>query len=112
MVDLMERVGRQEDLTQLVATERAYPPIKRLIIASIVEREAQTDDDRYKIARVIYNRLALGMPLEVDATLFYGQDRRHRLDMLKATDSPYNTYLYPGLPPTPIVESRTGVDQS
>jgi UPF0755 protein len=101
MVDLMERVGRQEDLTAL-AYKQGLTGYQALIVASIVEREAQTDDDRFKIARVIYNRLALGMPLEVDATLFYGQPPGTEFDVLKATDSPYNTYLYPGLPPTPI----------
>jgi UPF0755 protein len=101
MTDLMERVGRQEDLTAL-AYKQGLTGYQALIIASIVEREAQTDDDRYKIARVIYNRLALGMPLEVDATLFYGQEPGADFDVLKATDTPYNTYMYPGLPPTPI----------
>ena len=40
----------------------------------MIEREARTPADRPKIARVIYNRLSLGMPLEIDATLYYGMD--------------------------------------
>ena len=50
-------------------------PYQVLIIASMIEREAKVDEDRPKIARVIYNRLVrCGMPLQIDATLFYGQD--------------------------------------
>jgi UPF0755 protein len=52
---------------------------------------------------VIYNRLALGMPLQIDATVLYAQDKRvgiTRQDLL--TPSPYNTYTTKGLPPTPI----------
>ena len=77
-------------------------PYQALIVASIIEREAKTDADRYKIARVIYNRLFFGMPLQVDATLFYHQDASKSFDELKAIDSPYNSYLHTGLPPTPI----------
>jgi UPF0755 protein len=101
MTDLMERVGRQEDLIQL-AYKQGMTGYQAMIIASIIEREAQTTDDRYKISRVIYNRLAAGMPLEVDATLLYGQEPGSSVDELKAFDFPYNTYMHAGLPPTPI----------
>jgi len=73
-----------------------------LIIASMIEREAKVDEDRAKIGRVIYNRLFLGMPLQIDATLYYGQDAETPFRVLKERDTPYNTYRYPGLPPTPI----------
>ena len=100
-VDLMERVGRQEQIV-----DKGYAlgqsPYGVLIIASIIEREAQTEEDRPLIARVIYNRLALGMPLQIDATLFYGQDPDLPVSQLKLIDTPYNTYLHTGLPPTPI----------
>lgn len=101
MVRLMERVGRQEgldDAQNLVG----YSPYQVLIVASIIEREAKVSDDRAKIARVIYNRLFLDMPLQVDATLYYGQDRQRPFSELREIDSPFNTYLYKGLPPTPI----------
>lgn len=101
MVRLMERVGRQEgldDAQNLVG----YSPYQVLIVASIIEREAKVSDDRAKIARVIYNRLFLDMPLQVDATLYYGQDRQRPFSELREIDTPYNTYLYKGLPPTPI----------
>lgn len=101
MVALMERVGRQEDIVVrgYVLGLTAY---QVLTIASMVEREAKVDDDRALIARVIINRLKRGMPLQIDATLYYGQDPGTPFAELKAIDSPYNTYLYPGLPPTPI----------
>jgi UPF0755 protein len=51
---------------------------------------------------VIYNRLFLGMPLEIDASLYYRQDPRIPFAQLKALDSPYNLYKVQGLPPTPI----------
>ncbi|MFM1751368.1 MAG: hypothetical protein RL119_330, partial [Actinomycetota bacterium] len=101
MVRLMERVGRQEgldDAQNLVG----YSPYQVLIVASIIEREAKVADDRAKIARVIYNRLFLDMPLQVDATLYYGQNRELPFSQLREIDTPFNTYLYKGLPPTPI----------
>lgn len=101
MVALMERVGRQEDIVVrgYVLGLTAY---QVLTIASMIEREAKVDEDRALIARVIINRLRRGMPLQIDATLYYGQDPATPFAELKQIDSPYNTYLYPGLPPTPI----------
>lgn len=101
MVDLMARVGRQEGLDD-APTVLGLSPYEVLTVASLIEREAKVAADRPKIARVIYNRLTLGMNLEVDASLFYGQDPETEFATLKATDSPYNTYLRSGLPPTPI----------
>lgn len=75
-----------------------------MIVASMVEREAKFDDERPIIAGIIENRLAKGMPLEVDATILYAQQKWHvptRSD-IKHTISPYNTYLNKGLPPGPI----------
>ena len=101
MVQLMERVGDQENIDQGAAA-LGLTPYQIFIVASIVEREAKVAEDRPKIARVIYNRLAAGMPLQVDATLYYRQDGTLAFSDLKAIDTPYNTYLYLGLPPTPI----------
>jgi UPF0755 protein len=75
-----------------------------LIIASLVEREAQLDRERPLIASVIYNRLKDGMPLGIDATIRYDThnwSRPIRVSELEA-DTPYNTRLRRGLPPTPI----------
>lgn len=79
--------------------------LKRIVtIASMVEREAKLDEDRPLIASVIVNRLAKGMPLEVDATVLYAQQRWHvpKRSDIRNTLSPYNTYKHRGLPPGPI----------
>ena len=73
--------------------------------ASIVEREGKLPDDRPKIARAIENRLAIDMPLQVDATVLYGlgvTGRGPTRDETQDPDNPYNTYKRTGLPPTPI----------
>ena len=75
-----------------------------LTVASLVEREAKADDERALMAGVYYNRLRIGMPLEVDATIEYIFPE-HKSEISKADlaiDSPYNTYKSLGLPPTPI----------
>ena len=75
-----------------------------LIIASMVEREAQLDRERPLVSAVIYNRLKDGMTLGIDATIRYYENnwaRPLRVSELER-DSPYNTRLNRGLPPTPI----------
>jgi len=75
-----------------------------VIMASLVEHEAKRQADRPQIASVFYNRLRIGMPLQSCATVMFALGR-HK-DKLLYEDlhvaSPYNTYLYPGLPPGPI----------
>jgi UPF0755 protein len=75
-----------------------------ITVASMVEREAKADDERKLIAGVMYNRLRLGMPLQVDATIEYALPAHKTALSLHdlALNSPYNTYVHPGLPPTPI----------
>ena len=101
MLDLMDLVLRQEDVIAKSAAE-GLSPYQVLIVASMIEREAKVDEDRPKIARVILNRLALGMPLQIDATLLYGQPAGSSPTALSTVDTPYNTYMHTGLPPTPI----------
>lgn len=101
MIALMERVGRQEGLAD-APTSVGVSPYRALIVASLIEREAKIDADRAKIARVIYNRMASGMKLQIDASLYYNAPADAQFSDLKALDTPYNTYLYKGLPPTPI----------
>ena len=101
MVGLMERVAEQEDLAEGAAAV-GRTPYEILVIASMIEEEAKLDEDRAKIARVIYNRLYVQMPLQIDATLLYGQPRGSSPSALADVDGPYNTYLRTGLPPTPI----------
>jgi len=107
--DVIERLLRQfrDEVAGLPwgnAGRLGLTPYRIVIVASMIEREARTPRDRPLIAAVIYNRLRRGMPLGVDATLQYvdpnpangltGSDLR--------IDSPYNTRLHGGLPPTPI----------
>ena len=101
LVSMMERVSRQVELTA-GAKARGFTPYEILIIASLIEREAKVATDRSKIAQVIYNRLAKKMKLEIDASVKYGQDPAMSWTDMKATDTPYNTYINKGLPPTPI----------
>ena len=79
-------------------------PYELVTIASMIEEEAGVDRDRRLIAGVIYNRLEIGMALGIDATLLYDDptpDGELSTQDL-AFDSPYNTRINPGLPPTPI----------
>jgi UPF0755 protein len=76
-----------------------------LTVASIVEAEARAAADRPKVARVIENRLAKGMPLQMDSTVHFIARRRGKTgtsDAQRRSASPYNTYLVAGLPPGPI----------
>ena len=75
-----------------------------LIVASMVEAEAQTARDRPLIASVIYNRLRLRMPLQIDATVRYATGNYTSPITVSqlASRSAYNTYVHRGLPPTPI----------
>ena len=98
---MMERVSRQVDLAA-GAKARGFSPYEVLIIASLIEREAKVSSDRPKIAQVIYNRLSKKMKLEIDASVKYGQDPAMSWTDMKATNTPYNTYINAGLPPTPI----------
>lgn len=74
-----------------------------LKIASLIEREAQAQDDRAKIASVIYNRLRADMSLGIDASVQYGLGSWDELTGTDLqSDSPYNLRRFKGLPPTPI----------
>lgn len=81
-----------------------------LTVASILEEEVQTTEDRKIVADLIYRRIKLGMPLQVDATLAYVTGKTSAELTLKdlRSDNPYNTYTNKGLPPTPI--SNPGLD--
>lgn len=89
-------------LPQIAST--THPLSDIVTMASIIEREARNSADRRMISGVLWNRLARGMPLQVDVTFLYtigkGTFQLTNKDLL--TDSPYNTYVRKGLPPTPI----------
>jgi len=87
------------------AIERSGRSLHEIVtIASLIEREARTPQDRAPIAGVIENRLRQGMRLQIDATVLYAlgahKDRVLHRDL--EADSPYNTYRHAGLPPGPI----------
>jgi len=87
------------------ARSKNLTPYDVLIIASMVEKETLSPDERQLVAAVIYNRLHLHMPLGIDATLRYGLDIPPTESIHESqlqSDSPYNTRKHAGLPPTPI----------
>ena len=79
-------------------------------LASIVEEEARTTESRKVVAGILWKRLALNMPLQVDSSFKYinGKGTAELTLADLKIDSPYNSYLYKGLPPTPI--ANPGLD--
>ena len=76
-----------------------------LVLASIVEKETGRESDRGEIAGVFINRLRIGMLLQTDPTVIYGMGEAFDGNLRRRdlqTDTPWNTYTRPGLPPTPI----------
>ncbi|MFN8127738.1 MAG: endolytic transglycosylase MltG [Candidatus Nanopelagicales bacterium] len=102
---MISRWNESADTLQFTqnAKETGYSPYEVMIIASLVQAEGHPNDYG-KVSRVIYNRLAAGMPLQLDATVNYVL-KKSEINLSPdqiATDSPYNTYKNTGLPPTPI----------
>jgi UPF0755 protein len=107
LVAFRENVG-----AKIIARARALHVTlyQLLTVASMIEREAQVPGDRAKIATVIYNRLKQGVPLGIDATIYYAVEQRtgvatYTRELTESQlhiDSPYNTRTHTGLPPTPI----------
>jgi UPF0755 protein len=92
---------------ETAAQARGWTVRQMVTLASIVEKETGTPEERPMIAAVYANRLQIGMPLQCDPTVIYaleltgrynGNLRREDLEL----NSPYNTYRFPGLPPGPI----------
>jgi len=106
ITDVLLQQFRRELPTDAVALAKAlHRTVPEVVtVASLVEREGKADEDRPLIASVIYNRLRLGMPLEVDASIEYVFPEHHAVITKRdlQIDSPYNTYVHTGLPPTPI----------
>ncbi len=104
-----------QELERLWATRAPDLPYEKpydaLIMASIIEKETGLASERAEIAGVFVRRLQRGMKLQTDPTVIYGIGRRFDGDLRRAdlaADTPYNTYVYDGLPPTPI--AMPGID--
>ena len=95
--------------------ERFVPIADALAIASLLEREAYDFTDMRYISGIIWNRLFIGMPLQLDATLQYARGSKLSESLWwpkvvpddKYIESPFNTYQNPGLPPAPIANAST-----
>lgn len=89
------------------AKELSMSPNEVITVASLIEREAILEEDRRNVASVIYNRLEIDMPLQIDATVDFalsliGESHEYITYEDLEIDSPYNTYKIYGLPPGPI----------
>jgi UPF0755 protein len=99
---LFASYARAAEATGVERTQRS--PYEIVIIASLIEAEARHAEDFGKVARVVYNRLDKGMPLQFDSTINYALKADKKLVTFEdlGTNSPYNTYKNTGLPPGPI----------
>jgi len=102
---MISRFNEAADSLNFVKASKktGYSPYEVMVIASLVQAEGHPDDYGM-VSRVIYNRLAAGMPLQLDATVNYVL-KKSEINLSPdqiATSSPYNTYENTGLPPTPI----------
>ncbi len=103
MVDRFEQAADAVDL-ESGASALGRTPYEVLIVASLVERESRVEDEYGKVARVIYSRLEQGIRLGIDAAVLYGLGRSagELTQSELQRETPYNTRLVAGLPPTPI----------
>jgi UPF0755 protein len=104
MVDRFDQQATAAGLSATSAQALGMTPYQVVIVASVVEKEGYYPKNMPQVARVIYNRLAQGTALQMDSTVLYalGQDGGTVTPQDLQTQSPYNTYLNHGLPPTPI----------
>ena len=107
---MMDNFTKKVELIQKDAKKVNKTFQEVLIMASILEKEVRTTEDKKIVAGILWKRIRIGMPLQVDAVFTYITRRKNGTitrDDLKI-DSPYNTYLNKGLPPGPI--SNPGLD--
>jgi len=109
MVQRFDRDAGAAGLSTASAAALGLTPYQVVIAASVVEKEGYVAVNMPDVARVIYNRLARDMPLQMDSTVLYaiGQDGGTVTSKDLQIQSPYNTYLTKGLPPTPICMPST-----
>jgi len=103
LVDQFDTVASEVGLAAAPDTV-GITPYEVVIVASLIEKEALISEDRAKIARVIYNRLGSGWPLQIDAAVRYAVNKPSEPLTLSdlRVDNPYNVYNRTGLPPGPI----------
>lgn len=110
--DMVDRFDAQASAAGLAGAAAAdgVTPYQAVTIASIVEKEGYYPKNFGGVARVIYNRLAIGMRLQMDTTVLYAlhQDGGPVTPAEEEVQSPYNTYLHHGLPPSPICFPSAG----
>ncbi len=114
MVDRFNTQAAKVGATPKQAAKLGLTPSQLITVASIVQKEGYIQSNMPKVARVIYNRLAQGMPLQMDSTVLYslGRDGGPVTQQDEQVDTPYNTYLHPGLPPTPVSFPSTAALQA
>lgn len=97
---LLGELGRDPAILELGLSDYEV-----IVIASLIEEEAKVDVDRPRMARAIFNRLAQGIPLQIDATVYYAAGKSFTEPLFQSdldAESPWNTYTTEGIPPTPI----------
>jgi UPF0755 protein len=106
ILGIMAREFRKHFTPEMAAQARkqGYTVTQVLTIASIIEKETAAAQEKPLVSAIIRKRLAIGMPLQMDPTVIYGHRLFGKEITRKAlkTESPYNTYTTPGLPPGPI----------
>ena len=102
---LLENFHHRLDADMIYQLQNLGLDIRTVLnIASLIEKEAANDNERKLIASVIYNRMAISMPLGIDASILYlyPEHEGAPTGTMLESDSPYNTRKNLGLPPTPI----------
>jgi UPF0755 protein len=109
MVQRFDHDAQAAGLSTASAAALGMTPYEVITVASVVEKEGYYAKNMPKVARVVYNRLARGIALQMDSTVLYalGQDGGPVTAQDLKVQSPYNTYLTKGLPPTPICMPST-----
>jgi UPF0755 protein len=105
--DILQRMAstmeqRVDSIDWTAIEELGFTVYEGVIIASLIETEVLLDIERPIVSSVLHNRLSQGMKLDIDATVLFAVGSRDIADFDREVDSPYNTYLVNGLPPTPI----------
>ena len=108
IVDKLQRTFKEKNPELFLLDKQTQ--LKIVTLASIIEKEVQKPEDKKIVAEIFVKRLNAGIPLQSDATIAYvlGEDSKSVTGQDLKKDSPYNTYIYKGLPPTPI--TNPGLD--